>query len=42
MQIERLVLAVAMAVTVGFLGWSLWVTDPRHPERLQRVRSWLF
>ncbi len=21
----------------GFFGWLMWLTDPRHPERLDRM-----
>lgn len=27
------------AVVFSFFGWIIWVTNPQHPDRLQRVRN---
>lgn len=33
---------IVIMVAFVFFGWCVWVMDPRHPERLERLRSsWL-
>lgn len=33
-------LSISVYVLVfSFFGWCLWVTNPRHPDRLARLRK---
>ncbi|MDO8581930.1 MAG: hypothetical protein Q7S16_03570 [bacterium] len=35
---EKLILAIEYGSVLAFLGWCLWTTSPKHPERLEKLR----
>ena len=30
---------IFVVVGYSFLGWCLWVANPKHPERLEKLRK---
>ena len=33
---EAILPLICVIFTFGFFGWALWLTNPKHPERLQK------
>lgn len=34
---EMILSLICLTLAFGFFGWAVWVTNPKHPERLTRL-----
>ncbi len=37
---EHVLCLVMVVGVIAFCGWELWVSNPKHPERLDNLRKW--
>lgn len=37
-MLQWIAVVVEYSIVLAFLGWCLWATNPKHPERLNELR----